>query len=412
MNDSTHIDLRDERLDSRKLGTLPQIFLIMGVVGLALSAILGYFNPERFAFSWLFAFTYFFTICCGSLFWVLLHHALDADWSVIVRRVLEQVASLFPILVILFIPLIFLGPKVYTWMTVEHGHDPLLDEKAAYLNKPFFYIRMVIYFTFFIVASLLMKRFSTEQDITGNPDLTLRMRKVSYGFIPAFALSLTFAAFDWLMGLDYHWFSTMFGVYIFAGSALSSMALLILITNGLKRMGYLQGMTVEHNHIMGKLLFVFVVFWAYISFSQYFLIWYGNIPEETWFFIHRNEGSWNYVARFIVIGHFAIPFLWLITQPAKRNPKRLCAGAIWMLFMHAVDLYWLILPQLQVNQSARASGGHGAAHATGLSLHLLDFATIAAFTGVLGFVLLRFLPKHSLFPIRDARLLDSVYLKN
>lgn len=401
-----------EKLRMEKLGVFPVLFPILGAVGLISTFVLGYLtNPAQLAFSYLFAFAVGFTICSGALFWTLLHHALDADWSVLMRRILETVACCFPVLVLLALPLLFLFPKdLWYWMTKPLGYDVLLDWKRPFLNTPFFYVRCAFYLFFFCAAAYLYRRWSMQQDEDGDPRLTLRSRHVAYGFIPLFVLCFTFAGFDWLMALDFHWYSTMWGVYLFAGAAQSSMALLILITNGLSKTGHLRGLfTVEHNHIMGMLLFAFTVFWGYIAFSQYFLQWYANIPEETWYFVYRNTGTWAYFSIFLVVGHFFVPFILLLTQPAKRTPWRICTASGWVLFMHCVDLYWIIMPNLQLKK-ARAAGLPPAT--TGFEPHLIDLLALVGVIGVLAAAFLWLLARGSIFPARDPRLRESLGVTN
>ena len=206
-------------------------------------------------------------------------------------------------------------------MQPENAHDPLLLAKAAYLNKPFFYARAIIYFVFFVVSSTFLRAFSIAQDSDGSAAYTVLNRRVTFSSAIPFAICLTFAAVDWLMGLDYHWYSTMWGVYIFAGTALSSMCVLVLIITALRGAGYLREVvTLEHYHIMGKLMLAFTIFWAYIGFSQYMLIWYANIPEETIYFLHRNTASWWYLSQFMVVGHFFVPFLLLLFHRGKKTP--------------------------------------------------------------------------------------------
>lgn len=296
----------------------------LGLVALALVAFgavaFGAFtDTKQFAFSYLFAFAFFLTICMGGLFWTLVHHAVDAEWSVVVRRQMENIASLLVVMGILFIPLIFVAPKLWYWMTKLPGQDILLDEKWPYLTKEFFWIRAGFYFLFFTVASLWLRRNSIKQDTSGAAKYTLLNRKITFASLPLFAVSLTFAAIDWLMGLDYHWFSTMWGVYIFAGTALSSMCVLVLIITALRNAGYFQNViTIEHYHIMGKLMLAFTIFWAYIGFSQYMLIWYANIPEETIYFLRRNTESWQILSTALVVGHFFVPFLLLLSNMGKK----------------------------------------------------------------------------------------------
>ncbi len=370
----------------------------IALVAIALSVVGAISAPKQFAFSWLFAFAFFFTIAAGSLFWVIVHHAVDADWSVVVRRQLENVAWLFPVLVILFIPIILNAPTLFKWMKIAPGVDPLLDGKAAYLNQPFFWVRAAFYFIFFCGAAWFLRRNSLRQDKDGDARYTWSSRKAVFPMLPLFALSLTFGAFDWLMGLDFHWFSTMWGVYIFAGSALSSMCVLVLLITALRSAGYLQGIvTIEHYHIMGKLMLAFTVFWAYIGFSQYMLIWYANIPEETTYFLRRNTGSWNTLNIIMVIGHFFLPFVVLLFQATKKKPLLLCAVAAWILLMHLLDMYIIVLPTY---------------HKAGFAPHWLDLVSLLAVGATLAAIFMKRLGDTPLWPLRDPRLANSLRLKN
>jgi hypothetical protein len=391
------------------LGAWPNLLLWGGLLALVAASLWGQTQPKQFAWSYLVAFIYCFTLCAGSLFWVLLHHVVNAGWSVLARRVAEQVAGLFPYLFLAFAPVWLLREKIYKWWTIPPGTDPLLDAKRSYLDGGAFTCgRTVAYFAFFVGAAWLFRRFSLQQDRSGDPRLSLRMRYIANGGLFLFAVCFTFFVFDYLMALDHHWFSTMWGVYLFAGSAQSSMALLILISNFLWTRGYLKGlMTEEHNHMMGKLLFAFTVFWAYIAFSQYMLIYYANIPEETTFFLTRNAGSWRYYSMFLVVGHFFLPFLALITQPAKRDPRRICAVAGWVLFAHLADIYWIIIPQAQAN-AVHA----GEAVRQGFYPHGLDLLCWAGLVALFGALLLRALSRHPVYPVRDPRLPECIALKN
>ncbi len=387
-----------EYFDYQGFGGKLLFTVALGLVCLGLAAAGGFFSPKQFAFSWLFAFAFFFTIMVGSLFWILVHHAVDADWSVVVRRQLENIAWLFPVLALLFIPVVLCAPTLFKWMTIAPGVDPLLDGKAAYLNQPFFWARTAFYFGFFSLAAFLLRRNSVRQDKDGDPRFTWLSRKMVFPMLPLFGLSLTFGAVDWLMGLDFHWFSTMWGVYIFAGSALSSMCVLVLLITALRSAGYLEGVvTIEHYHIMGKLMLAFTVFWAYIGFSQYMLIWYANIPEETTYFLRRNTGSWNTLNVIMVIGHFFLPFVVLLFQATKKKPLLLCTVAAWILLMHMTDMYIIVLPSY---------------HKAGISPHWLDLVCLLAIGATLAAVFMKRLGDTPLWPVRDPRLANSLRLKN
>lgn len=383
-----------EYVEANRFPGLSLVLAAVGLLSLGLCAVGAFIDRHQFSFSWLFAFAFFFTLLAGCFFWVIVHHVTDAEWSVVVRRQLENLAMLIPVMAVFFIPVLIFRHDLYEWMNVAPGHDPLLDSKRAYLNWQFFLVRAIFYFAFFSGAALLFRRFSVQQDRDGNPAYTLKMRKVAFTALPLFGISLTFGAYDWLLGLDYHWFSTMWGVYIFAGAAGSSMSLLVLVITALRKAGYLKDIiTPEHYQIMGKWMLSFTVFWAYIGFSQYMLIWYANMPEETEYFIRRNTESWNSLSLFLVIGRFFVPFALLLVRSPKRKPRQLCLIAGWLVFMQLVDIYVVILPAL---------------HGAGLHISIWDLVSLAGIGATLAFFYLRILPKTSLFPNRDPRLLESL----
>ncbi|MFV0336680.1 MAG: hypothetical protein ACK5LK_00335 [Chthoniobacterales bacterium] len=398
MSDHGPQEIKPEYFDYKHVGGRLLGVGLLAIISLLGCLVWGYFDSEQFAFSYLFAFYYFLTLCMGGLFWTLVHHGFDCEWSVVVRRQLENVANLLPIMAVLFLPLIFVAPILWHWMVVPAGQDIVLDEKAAYLNKPFFWIRAVAYFAYFGLAAYLLKRFSVKQDADGDPKYTIFSRRVTMPGAILFAVCLTFSAVDWLMGLDYHWFSTMWGVYIFAGTALSSMCVLVLVITGLQKVGYLKNVvTVEHYHIMGKLMLAFTVFWAYIGFSQYMLIWYANIPEETVYFLRRNTENWNLLNIIMVIGHFWLPFVLLLPQATKRNPRILCAIACWILVMHLLDMYIIVMPTL---------------HQANVHPSWLDLLCVVAIGSTLIAVFLKRLGDTPLSPVKDPRLQASIRLLN
>lgn len=387
-----------EFVEASRFSALSFLLALLAVVGLGLSIVGAFVNPHQFSFSWLFGFAVYFTILAGCFFWIIVHHVVDAEWSVVVRRQLENLALLLSVMALFFIPIVIFRHHLYEWMNIPVGHDPILDSKRAYLNWNFFIFRAVFYFVFFIGATLLFRRFSIAQDRDGNPGYTLKMRRLGFIALPLFGLSITFGAYDWLLGLDYKWFSTMWGVYIFAGAAGSSMSLLVLVITGLRKAGYLRDViNEEHYHTMGKWMFAFCVFWAYIGFSQYMLIWYANMPEETEYFIRRNTESWNALSLFLVVGRFFVPFALLLIQGLKKQPGRLCIIAGWLVFMQMVDIYIVILPAL---------------HGHGIMVSIWDFMPLLGMGASLGFVYLWILRRSSSFPNRDPRLLESLHFVN
>jgi len=387
-----------EYFERSRFAGLSLLLGVIAVVALVLCAVGAFVDPHQFSYSWLFAFAFFFTLCAGCFFWTIVHHATDAEWSVVVRRQLENLAALLVVLALLFVPILLLRHHLYAWMDIPPGAEPSLDSKRAYLNWGFFLGRAVLFFAFFIFASFSLRRLSVRQDKDGNPGFTIWMRKIAFASLPMFALFLTFGAFDWLMSLNYRWFSTMFGVYIFAGAAGSSMSLLVLVITALRQAGYLKDVvTREHYHIMGKWMFAFCVFWAYIGYGQYMLIWYANMPEETQYFITRNTESWWALSMLLVVGRFFGPFAILLLRSIKKQPHRLCYVAGWILCMQMLDMYIVVLPAL---------------HGTGVHVSIWDLVSLIAVGATLGFVYLQIVPRTSLFPIRDPRLIESLKLTN
>jgi len=320
--------------------------LIAGVIGFTICVVAFFVDREHFFFSYLTAFSFWATLALGALFFVMVKHITNARWSVAVRRMAETVMMNLPWLAILFAPVAFGVGALYHWSHAEAvAGDAMLQEKVGYLNLPFFFIRTGLYFAIWSFLTRYLYRVSLLQDTRPSETLIDRMRQVSASGMVLYALTLTFMAFDWLMSLDPHWYSTIFGVYVFVGGVIANLSFMTLISLALRKRGVMkEEITVEHYHDFGKLIFAFTAFWAYIAFSQYFLIWYGNIPEETAFYHDRWRGSWRYVSVLIGVGHFVAPFLLLITRAAKRNLRILTVASFWMLFMHWVDLYWLALP--------------------------------------------------------------------
>jgi hypothetical protein len=372
---------------------------LIGLIGLVACVIALFVDREQLFYSWLTAFMFWFTLAAGGLFFVMLQHLVGATWSVVIRRMAETVMSVLPYMAIAFLPLIFGIHELYHWSHADAvAQDELLQWKSGYLNFQFFIIRAIIYFGVWTLLTVLLRKASFIQDKGHTPQLASRFTKISAPGMIAFALTMTLAAFDWLMSLDPHWYSTIFGAYIFAGSAVAILAFLPLTAICMRRRGVMAEMiTVEHYHDMGKLLFAFLVFWAYMAFSQYFLIWYGNIPEETIWFLHRWEGSWKTVTLFLVFGHFVGPFFILITRGAKRNLTMLKVFAIWMLFMHWIDLHWIVMPTI---------------HHHGIHLSWIDLAAMMAVGGAF---LSRFwysLTSHPLVPLGDPKLEKSIKFIN
>jgi hypothetical protein len=349
-------------------------------------------------------------ICLGSLFFVMAFHLVNAGWSVTIRRQFENIMVLTPVFAALaalspFLDALFFRGSLWIWMNPEFHPDPLLQAKAAYLNTPFFLVRAVVYVLVWTFLSQSMWRFSTTQDQTGDRWLTARARRMStYGML-AFALTTAFASFDWLMGVDFHFFSTMWGVIYFAASAFSSAAAVILVLAVLTARGKMKYCcTSEHFHDLGKLLLSFTVFWAYVSFSQYFLIWYANIPEETAYFLSRKKDGWEFMFYFLCLGHFGVPFLFLIFRDTKRIPKLLALGAAWAILVHAADIVYIVRPMVYAGLPADQRGG--------MLTWVIDFAGIIGMLALLASLVIRKVSAGPLVPLQDPRLDEALSHKN
>lgn len=319
--------------------------------GVGAAALVGAFllrsgDPAGFAFSYLVAFLFFLTFALGGLFFVLLQYLTRAGWSVTIRRVAEHAMATLPLFAVLFLPIAFGYHELYHWSHADAvAADPILQEKTPYLNAPFFFARAGFYLIAWAVIATFFFRLSRRQDEEGGTAITRRLQTLSAPAMVVYAITQTFASFDWIMSLDPHWFSTIFGVYFFAGQVVAILAFLILVLLLHQRSGRLRGIvSFEHYHDLGKLLFGFVVFWAYIAFSQFMLIWYGNIPEETAWFDHRWHHGWEVVSVGLAVGHFGVPFLFLLSRDVKRRRATLAAATVWLLVVHYVDVFWLVMP--------------------------------------------------------------------
>jgi hypothetical protein len=378
---------------------IPVIGAVCALLGIVACAILGGANSKQFFFSWLVSFLFFLSLALGGLFFVLIQYASQGGWGVVLRRIGETVFATVPVMAALFVPLLFGLHDLYSWSVPGAAeHDALLRWKSPYLNVPFFLIRAALYFGIWSFIALLYYRGSRGQDVTGDPAVSARLRRFAGPGIIVLALTQTFASVDWIMSLTPHWYSTMFGVYFFAGSFVGFIALLSVVAVAMRQAGLLDTViSAEHLQDVGKLLFAFTVFWTYIAFSQFFLIWYGNLPEETIWYRARMEGSWLTVSIFLMAGHFVAPFFYLMGRAVKRRGSTLAVGGAWLLAMHFVDLYWQVMPTL---------------HPEGLRFSALDVAAFVAvgscFVTAAGLLMRR----QALVPMRDPRLAESLAFEN
>lgn len=332
--------------------------------------------PPRFWAAYLTALVFFLTIALGGLFFVLLQFATRAGWSTVVRRLAENAMATLPLVTVLFAPVLWSTHVLYPWAAPG----------AA------------LYWLVWLGLAGYFYRASVAQDSSGEHEITRRLQRAAPVGLILFGLALTWAAFDWLMSLSSPWYSTMYGVYVFAGAVVAIMAFLVLVCASLQGFGRLRReITTEHYHDLGKLLFAFVVFWAYIAFSQFMLIWYGNLPEETVYYAQRYAGSWLWVCYALALGQFVVPFIWLLSRRSKRNLWRLVPGALWILAMHYVDIYWLIMPHFTPQ---------------GASFAWVDLLTFGGIGGLFGGAYFWLLAIRPLLPLRDPRLHESLAFEN
>ena len=457
-----------------------KIAAVFGGVGLAASLFGMTSDPERFAFSWLYAFMTFLALALGGLFIVLGQHLTGAAWGVTARRTAEFLLVGLPVFALLFVPIAINMDTLYPWMHHHHGdghgedhggehgdghgeeghggeagaehgalfgfgdavaaqdtredhdlhpdvteahsveaieagqdhhtplhaeHEHIIESKLAYLNQPFFLVRALIYFLAWAFLAWFFFSRSTRQDKEKGLALTKKMQAFAPPATFIFGLTLTFAAFDWMMSLEPSWYSTIFGVQYFAVSVVVAHAVVILITLGLRRSGLLgDAVNVEHYHDLGKLLFGFVVFWAYITFSQFMLIWYAGIPEEATYYHLRWWGGGGFlnISALLVLAGFVVPFFVLISRNTKRRLPILAFGATWVVVMHVVQGYWLVMPYAE--QIGLVT--------TSLRVHWLDLAALFAVGGIYLSVVLWTMTRYPLVPVGDPRLKRALHHEN
>jgi hypothetical protein len=378
---------------SDKMKTVCAVLMFIGLFGFVVAMMK---DQQRAWMAYLVPMFYFVSLALGGLFFTSIQHVTKAGWSVNIRRLSESLTSYLPIAA--FSALIFLigAGKVYEWLHTEVMlADPILAGKMAYLNFPFFIVRLVLFFAIWLGFRKVLVGRSILQDQTGDVNLTHSLVGAGVVFLLLFALSYSLFSVDIFMSLEPHFFSTIFGVYCFAGLFQSTMAFLILMIIYMRSRGLLRGfVTDDHVHDLGKFMFAFTVFWAYIAFSQYMLIWYANLPEETFFIIKRTEGAWLPVSLLLLIGKFIVPFLTLLPRGSKRNPVVLGTVAVWLLVMQYADLYWLAYPAI---------------FPTSLKFGWQEITIFMGFLGAFLFCVNRFLSTNNIVPIKDPRIDESLH---
>jgi hypothetical protein len=349
--------------------------------------------------SFLVAFLFGLSIALGALFFTLVQFAAKAGWSVTVRRTAESLMAPLPVFAILFLGVYLCRDDLFIhWIGVTpEMADPVLKRKLAFLNEGFWTIRAVIYFVLWGGMSLVFRRLSVRQDSEGGEAITGTLQKLSYPGIVAFAFTVTFAAIDWNMAINPHFYSTMWGVQFFAGCFLSALSMIALLHLALHRTGLVgSAVNQEHYHDLGKLIFAFTVFWAYVSYSQYFLIWYANIPEETIFFSSRS-GSWAVVGAMLMAGHFGAPFLFMMSRTIKKVPWTMMIGCLWMIVFHYIDIYYNVMPNF---------------YPDGVAVSAVDLLAVVGVFGIYLAVVTTVMGKAALVPLKDPRLAEALNFQN
>jgi hypothetical protein len=378
----------------KKLQTLSFALIALGAV--ITGATIAVSGMERFYSTYILGMSYFVGISVTALFFTALQYLARAGWSAGVRRIAENMTGMITIILVAFLPIIvnvFSAHPVYEWVHLMDS-DPLIHAKAGYLNPVFFSVRLALYALLWFGMTRYIVGNSVKQD--GQPNditPTLRNMKFAAPVVLLYALTITFCAIDVLMSLEPHWFSTIFGVYYFAGSFVSALSIITIIVVTMRRAGLLKGtFRDEHYHDLGKLMFAFSVFWTYIAFSQYFIIWYANLPEETIYFTARMSNGWETFGYLLIVTHFVLPFMLLLRQDVKRKENMLLIGATVILLSHFIDLYWIVGPVFSKGQ---------------MNLGWQDFGGWFLFAGLFLFFTARNFAKRNAVAIGDPLLHES-----
>ena len=371
---------------------LKQFGMIAGVLGVVL-AVAGFFmsGADRFYEAYLVAYTFWMGVVLGAMALLMVQHLSGGVWGIVLRRPFEAAVRTLPVMTVLFLPIVLGMHSLYEWSHEGIAQtDPVIAAKAAYLNTPFFLIRQVIYFAIWNLMGFLLTTWSAEHDRTGDPALIGKMSTLSGAVLVIYFLTVTFAMVDWTMSVNPHWFSTIWGMLYIGGQGLSAFAFGIVVLVMLSQLAPLNRvLTSHHFHDLGKLLFAFLMLWAYLSFSQFLIIWSANIPEEIPHYINRWDNSWKWLSIFIVVGHFIVPYSLLLSRDLKKNSNRLFVIALWLLCARVAEYWWHVAPEL---------------HHDGLTVTLLDVAMPLALGGIFISLFVAQLGGRSLLPVNDPQL--------
>ena len=368
--------------------------LLVGIVGLGLGAVGAYAlgGLERSLLSYLVGFVFWTGVALGCLALTMLHQLSGGGWGIVIRRPLESAARTLPLMALLFVPLALGLDHIYEWARPEAvAADHILQFKAGYLNRSFFLARTAFYFVVWISLTYLLSRWSLEQDRTGDERISNKMRALSGPGLVLYALTVTFASVDWVMSLDAHWFSTIYGILTIGGQGLSALAFVVAVLVLLARSGPVSKViTPQHFHDIGKLMLAFVMLWAYFSLSQFLITWAGNLPEEIPWYLRRLRSDWKWVGLALALFHFALPFVLLLSRDLKRRANRLVLVAGLVILMRAVDTVWMIAPEF-----------HDDGSITGAFAVAMDFLALIGIGGIWVWVFLSNLKSRPLMPLHD-----------
>jgi hypothetical protein len=388
-------------IDSRRLyiappsaGRIQRRALIIGVAGLILCIVGAVFRPAQFLQSYLFGYVFLLGLTLGCMAILMVQYLTGGDWGIVIRRTLEAAMRILPLMAVGFLPIALGVRELYVWARPAQAAAEGLDYRTEYLNIPFFIVRAVVYFAVWLAMAHRLDRWSREQDRGGAQGWLKRLRRLSGPGLVIYAVTITFAAYDWLMSLNPEWFSTIFGLLIIAGEALSAVAFVILVAALLStREPMALVFQPRHFHDLGKLLLTFVMVWAYLSFSQLLIVWSGNLPREIPFYLPRMQSSWRWIGVMLIILHFALPFALLLSRDLKRRAGRLAALAGLVIVMRVIDLFWLVAPEFRPQ---------------GLTIDWFDPVTVVGLCGVWLALFIRELKARPMLPLRDPHLADAL----
>ena len=364
--------------------------LAVGLIALALSLFGAFFNSPQFFHSYLLAYLFWIGLPLGCFAIVMLHHLVGGTWGFVIQRLLESGIRTFPLMALFFLPLLFGMTEIYPWARPETvAADPILQQKALYLNVPFFIARAVLYFAIWISAGHFLNRWSLEQDRSTDGSLTGRLQNLSGPGLVLYGLTVTFSVIDWIMSLEPRWYSTIYGMIFMVSYGLAALAFVVVaafLLAGEKPLA--QVITPSQFHDLGNLLLALVMFWAYMAFSQFLLVWVENLRDEIPWYLSRTTGGWQFIALALILFQFILPFVLLLSRVTKLSAGFLSVVALVIIFMRWVDLFWFVAP---------------AFHPGRFYFHWLDVATSAGIGGVWLAAFLFYLKQRSLLPLHDPR---------